>query len=135
MLVFKLLLCLFSITLHCMCTLFTLVFFLFCCGIADCPEGTELKSDGTCVKCPHGYYRSILEDVCMKCPAGITTDRDGSESAENCYLSLYLVIINSCLMCFVSYTALRSVLKVVLNFKNRFLYSSGSPFINDWLGD
>lgn len=95
---------------------------------ADCPEGTELKSGGTCVKCPRGYYRSILEDVCMECPAGITTARDGSKNADSCYLSLYLIINTSCLMCFVSNTALRSI-------KKRFLYSSGTPFTFDWLGD
>eukprot|EP00105_Crassostrea_gigas_P030833 XP_011453294.1 PREDICTED: uncharacterized protein LOC105346438 isoform X1 [Crassostrea gigas] len=61
---------------------------------SDCPEGTELKSGGTCVKCSRGYYRSILEDVCMECPAGITTARDGSKSADNCYLSLYQIITN-----------------------------------------
>lgn len=88
MLVFKFLLCLFFIIFYCMCILFIFVFFFFCCGIVDCFEGIELKLDGICVKCLYGYYCSILEDVCMKCLVGIIIDRDGSESVENCYLSI-----------------------------------------------
>lgn len=44
--------------------------------------------------CLCGYYCSILEDVCMECLVGIIIVRDGSKSVDNCYLSLYLIIIN-----------------------------------------
>nr|XP_034312620.1 uncharacterized protein LOC105346442 isoform X2 [Crassostrea gigas] len=54
----------------------------------DCPEGKELKPDGKCVICSRGYYRSFLEDVCMECPAGNTTEGTGSTSKDSCYMTI-----------------------------------------------
>ncbi|XP_069124277.1 LOW QUALITY PROTEIN: uncharacterized protein [Argopecten irradians] len=51
--------------------------------------GTEFDSDGNCVACPRGTYRSIDDRTkyftsCTNCTTGRTTETDGSISDLNC---------------------------------------------------
>ncbi|XP_061175629.1 proprotein convertase subtilisin/kexin type 5-like [Saccostrea echinata] len=54
----------------------------------DCREGTELKPDGECVECPHGYYRSFSEDVCTPCAPGMTTAGNDTTGASGCEIKI-----------------------------------------------
>ena len=50
-----------------------------------CASGTELRSNGRCVKCGVGTYRKQGADpVCSQCPAGRTTPTEGAATVTDC---------------------------------------------------
>ncbi|KRX15830.1 Fibropellin-1 [Trichinella nelsoni] len=56
-----------------------------------CPDGMQLSAGGDCQPCPMATYRRRNEnDHCESCPAGLTTEDEGSISIEQCNLPLCL---------------------------------------------
>ncbi|XP_069124102.1 uncharacterized protein [Argopecten irradians] len=50
-----------------------------------CASGHEISEEGSCRKCEVGSYRGESDGpLCILCPAGITTPKNGSETVLNC---------------------------------------------------
>ena len=53
--------------------------------IDECDSGTQLDSNGTCVNCPQGSYRTLgIHQTCRPCPHGFITPSDGAENMGQC---------------------------------------------------
>ncbi|KAJ8309936.1 hypothetical protein KUTeg_011801 [Tegillarca granosa] len=74
-----------------------------------CVAGTELSPDRYCVSCPRGFYRSLAEDKCTKCPDNFTTPSSGADSHEFCHIRICYagnflnVTTNDCQPCPIGY--------------------------------
>lgn len=51
----------------------------------ECPDGQQLTQAGVCQPCQKGFYRSKgSQKTCAACPSGMTTEKEGSMTKENC---------------------------------------------------
>jgi hypothetical protein len=55
----------------------------------ECPSGQQLSSEGICVPCPRGSFRTQgMHPACISCPHERTTQSTGANAVEDCTLPI-----------------------------------------------
>lgn len=59
----------------------------------ECPDGQQLAQAGHCISCQKGSYRTKgSHKTCVPCSAGLTTEKEGSMTADQCNIRKSLLL-------------------------------------------
>uniref|UniRef100_A0A915IUL4 Sushi, von Willebrand factor type A, EGF and pentraxin domain-containing protein 1 n=1 Tax=Romanomermis culicivorax TaxID=13658 RepID=A0A915IUL4_ROMCU len=55
----------------------------------ECPDGQQLTQAGQCRPCDKGTYKAaVSQKTCVACPAGFTTEKEGSVARDQCVIPM-----------------------------------------------